>query len=84
MGTFLTTVSDDGVHTNKGILGGGICPDPVALAGLFGKVSVAKTGDGGSMTLDISGGFFNVPEPFKCHVTAKRSSAADPGVSQCP
>jgi hypothetical protein len=77
--------TDDGIHANKAVIGGGLCPGPPALLGLFGKASGLKAGDGGSLSsLDVSRGVFGVNELIKCHLTPKRTSADDPGGSACP
>ena len=81
-GDFHAFESDDGVHTQKGLIGGASCPGTPVLAGFFGKVSQIQAGDGGSMVGDINGAFFG--SPVKCHFTVKRTSDVDPGLSICP
>jgi len=83
-GDFAALESDDGVHTKKGVIGGGNCAT-FSHFGLFGSVDKvdAATG-GGTMIINISGSADATEGPLKCHVTAKRISTDDPGVTPCP
>ena len=84
LGNYQAFEWDDPVHIHKAVVGGGICPSPgfPALLGLFGTVTTAQDGDGASMAIDMNGA--TIEGPVKCHVTAQRTSAADPVVTTCP
>jgi hypothetical protein len=76
--------SGDGVHTTRGVIAGGSCGGVNSPpSGFFGTVSMIDAAGGGRMAIDIKGAFQGVP--MTCHVTAKRTSAVDPGqANPCP